>query len=154
MCESIDHGGGKDFISKDFFPSVKGEIGGDDGRFSTRPKGKMSEEDFGRLFVKGDISKFITNDQIKVFKAVLEESESFFRSCLVDLSDEFWDGGKEDGVVVLSGFDPQSDGQMCFSGTGISGEDDILSFFDEVKALELLEFVLPILGEFFENDVL
>ena len=57
MGKPIYHSCGHNRIYEDFIPSLKGEIGGNYGRFSSRPKGEMGKEQFGSFFIKGYISK-------------------------------------------------------------------------------------------------
>ena len=44
MGQPVNHGCGHHRIRKDFFPTVKGEIGGNNGGFSTSPQGQMGKE--------------------------------------------------------------------------------------------------------------
>ena len=57
MCEPVNHGRCEDFAGKYFFPSVKSEIGCDDGELPASSEREVRKEEFGGLLDEYVLSK-------------------------------------------------------------------------------------------------
>ncbi len=146
MSEAIDHCSGEDFIAKNFFPSVKSQISSDDSGTPSGPEGEVCEEHFSSLFVEGNVPKFITNNEVMFLEPAFQLAQCFLGTRLPNLCQQAVNGGKKDGKVFHASLDTESNGEVCFAGSGVSGEDDILPIAYKIESFEQGEFCLGIVG--------
>jgi len=120
--ESVDHGGGGDFVAEDLAPAAEGLVAGDDHRGAFVAPGDEHEHQVRGLRVERDVADFVDDQQ----RDPLQPRELVIEAALAlgvgQERDPFGGGAERDAVTGKAGADPQRDREVGLAGARSEGD--------------------------------
>ena len=125
VYNTVEKGGGDFNISENIIPTRKLQVGSDDDGFAFITLGNDLKKQFSAVRINGNITPFVTNQQIQVIKLLHKARQISLLFSLGERVDKNRSTPKAGFEAGVAGGHPDGDCQMSFSGPNSSKQDKI-----------------------------
>ena len=101
-------------------PFVERQVRGPQGRAALVALAEDLEQQLGAGLGQRHVAELVNDQELGAGKPLLEPEELFFVACLHQLMNERSGGGKADAEALLTGRQPESEGNVGLAGTAVA----------------------------------